>query len=133
MIIDSSAILTILLAENDAEVFAEAIVRAQRRLIGSFSHLECSAVLLARKGSVALSALQAFMFRSRIQEVGFAPEQCLIAVDAYRRYGKGKHPAALNLGDCCSYALAKALDLPLLYKGNDFSKTDIVSALPNLS
>lgn len=129
MIVDSSAILAILLAESDAELFAEAIAGAERRLIGSFSHLECSAVLLARKGPVALSALQAFMFRSRIQEVGFAPEQCLIAIDAYRRYGKGSHLAALNLGDCCSYALAKALDLPLLFKGSDFSKTDIKSAL----
>ncbi len=64
-----------------------------------------------------------------LETVGFDENQLELAIDAFRRYGKGRHPAALNLGDCCSYALAKALDQPLLFKGNDFTLTDVAPAL----
>ena len=70
-------------------------------------------------------ALQAY----QIQIEPFTHEQSLLAIAAFSQYGKGRHPAALNFGDCCAYALAKSMNLPLLYKGNDFAQTDIASAL----
>lgn len=125
IVIDSSALISILLGEPEAEMMADKIALSSERYISSFSNLECSAVLLAKKGVQALQALQALYFRIRIQEVAFSSEQAIIAIDAYRRYGKGRHPAALNLGDCCSYALATSKKMPLLFKGNDFIHTDV--------
>jgi ribonuclease VapC len=72
--------------------------------------------------------LQALYFRARIKEVAFSQEQSIIAIDAYKKYGKGRHPAGLNLGDCCSYALAVHKQMPLRFKGEDFSKSDVLAA-----
>ena len=72
---------------------------------------------------------RAFYARAAIQTAGFEPEQIEVAIDAFRRFGKGRHPAALNFGDCFSYALAKMTGEPLLFKGDDFSRTDIKRAV----
>ena len=128
MVIDSSAVIAILFNEPEAAHLAELIERAERRLICSISYLESSMVVLSRKGSAGLQLLQAFMFRTGVEEIGFSPEQSIIAIDAYRRFGKGRHKASLNLGDCCSYALAKSLSLPIIFKGDYFSQTDLLVA-----
>ena len=102
--------------------------------ISAASLLEARIVLFARSGENAVLALDAFLLKSRIAVVEVSPRVGDIAFDAYRRYGRGTgHPAALNYGDCFSYALARQMDAPLLYKGNDFAQTDIrpaVAAIP---
>ncbi len=87
--------------------------------------METSMVVLGRHGEEKLQDLRDFCARSAIHVVPFGPEHVDLALDAFRRYGKGRHPASLNFGDCFSYALAKATGEPLLFKGDDFSQTDI--------
>jgi ribonuclease VapC len=86
------------------------------------------AVLLGRRGERGLSDFRAFMSRAAVQVAPFSPEHLDLAIDAFRRYGKGRHPAGLNFGDCFFYALAKATGEPLLFKGDEFSQTDIKRA-----
>ena len=130
MVVDSSAALAILLQEPDAEVFAAAIEAAPSPLISAASVVEVGAVLLSRQLLGAREDFADFLKESGVQVEPVSQEQADLALDAFERYGKSRgHPARLNFGDCFSYALAKATDEPLLYKGNDFSKTDISSAL----
>lgn len=125
MVIDTSAVLAILLQEPDAEYYAQAISEDPKHLMSAFSFLEASVVITARKGPAAGHELDLLIYRARIEVVSFNAEQAEVAREAWRRYGKGRHPAALNLGDCCSYALSQISGEPLLYKGSDFSKTDL--------
>ncbi len=81
--------------------------------------------MLSRKGGPGLADLRAFHDRAAIQTAAFAPEHVELATDAFRRFGKGRHPAGLNFGDCFAYALARATGQPLLFKGDDFARTDI--------
>lgn len=104
MVIDSSALLALLLAEPGAGTFARAIAADPRRLASAFSILETAIV-------VVMDAAQVEIARS-----------------VYRRYGKGRHPAGLNIGDCCSYALSRFTGEPLLFKGDDFARTDVARA-----
>lgn len=92
--------------------------------------VEASFVILSRRGPRGLNDLAAFLDRADIERVPVDTGQADIAVDAFRRFGRGRHAAALNIGDCFAYALAKATGEPLLFKGNDFSQTDITSAIP---
>lgn len=82
---------------------------------------------MARKGEAATRELDLLLHTASITTVAFDPDQAALARSAYQRWGKGRHPAGLNLGDCCSYALAQTSGEPLLFKGNDFSRTDVVS------
>ena len=125
MVIDTSAVLAILLQEPDAESYAQAIGEDPRHLMSAFSLLETSVVIAARKGPAAERELDLLIHRARIEVVSFNVEQAEIAREAWIRYGKGRHPAALNLGDCCSYALSQVSGEPLLFKGSDFSHTDV--------
>ena len=125
MVIDASALIAILLGEPDAEAFAVAIANDPRRLISSFSALEVSIVIESKKGEAGGRELDLLMHRSQIQIVSMDSEQAELARIAWRNYGKGRHPAGLNIGDCCSYALSKFSGEPLLFKGDDFSKTDL--------
>ena len=125
MVIDTSAIIAILLGEPEAEDIARAISDGQKRLMSVFSVLEASIVIEAKKGEAGGRELDLLLHRARIETVGMDPEQGEIARIAWQRFGKGRHPAGLNIGDCCSYALAKYSGEPLLFKGDDFSKTDI--------
>jgi len=125
VVIDSSALIAILLGEPEAEALARAIARDPVRLISTFSALETGIVIEVRKGEAGGREFDLLLHRARIEIVPMNVEQYEIAREAWRIYGKGRHPAGLNIGDCCSYALAKYSGEPLLFKGEDFSKTDI--------
>jgi ribonuclease VapC len=129
MVIDSSAALAILLGAEEDEFFACAVEADPTRLMSAVSVLETSIVVEARKGAAAGRELDLFLYRGRIDVVPFNAHQLELARDAYRRYGKGLHRAALNLGDCCAYALAAASGEPLLFKGGVFAETDIPRVL----
>ena len=125
MVIDTSALISILLGEPEAEAFARAITNDSKRLISAFSVLESSIVIEAKKGDAGGRELDVLLHRSKIEIVGMNTEQLEIARRVWRMYGKGRHPAGLNIGDCCAYALAKYSGEPLLFKGDDFGKTNI--------
>lgn len=127
MVIDSSALIAILLGEPEAEALARAIARDPVRLISTFSALETGIVIEVRKGEAGGREFDLLLHRARIEIVPMNVEQYEIAREAWRIYGKGRHPAGLNIGDCCSYALAKYSGEPLLFKGEDFSKTDVLA------
>lgn len=128
MVIDTSALVAILLGEPEAETFALAIAGDPKRLISTFTALETAIVIEARKGEPGGRELDLLLHQAKIEMVPLTSEQLDIARSAWKRYGKGRHPAGLNIGDCCSYALAKGAGEPLLFKGDDFSQTDIKAA-----
>lgn len=125
MVIDSSALVAILLDEPDAEALAAAIARDPRRMVSAFSLLEASVVLDNRKGPESVAELETLLADLDVAVVELTAAQSRAAREAYRRFGKGRHPAGLNLGDCCAYALAVMLSEPLLFKGDDFPRTDV--------
>ncbi|MBS1840947.1 MAG: type II toxin-antitoxin system VapC family toxin [Acidobacteria bacterium] len=129
MILDSSAVLAILFQEPEAPLFAATMERALVCRLSAASHVELSIVVEAQEGAAGLQDLEQFIREAKIVVESFTLEQAYISQRAWTTYGRGKHPARLNFGDCFSYALAKALDEPLLFKGNDFARTDIQSAL----
>jgi len=128
MVIDSSAILAIVFQEPESEAFARAIAGDETRLMSTVSWLETLIVVEGRYGPESSDDALLILRDLEIQAVPFDPEQMREARRAWRRFGKGRHPAGLNLGDCCSYALAAIRSEPLLFKGDDFSRTDITRA-----
>lgn len=129
MVIDTSALVAILLSEPEGLVFVEEIAASGRRLIGAPTLVEASAVMQARKGNQGVIALDALLSRLDIEVVPMSTEAAEFAREAYRRYGKGiGSPGVLNYGDVLSYGVARAEDAPLLFKGDDFGRTDIASA-----
>ena len=129
MVIDTSALIAILDDEPERRLFNRMIEAATSTYVSAASLLETRIVLFARSGDAAVLALDAFLLKSRMKVVEVSPRIADIAFDAYRKYGKGTgHGAALNYGDCFAYALAKHLAAPLLFKGNDFPRTDLRSA-----
>lgn len=129
MIIDTSAIVAILFDERDARTFAQAIAEAGSCRISAATFVEAAIVVEAQTRSGGSSQLDAFLRRARIAIEPVTEEQAHIARQAFADFGKGRHPAALNYGDCFSYALAKATGDRLLFKGADFKKTDIPAAI----
>ena len=129
MIVDSSAILAILFAESDAAVFAKAMSEADSCKISAATFVEVAVVVEAQTKDRGGRQLDAFLRRAGFVVEPVTEEQAHLARQAYSDFGKGRHPAGLNFGDCFSYALAKASGEALLFKGGDFSKTDIVGAL----
>lgn len=129
VVIDSSVAIAILLGEAGAERYAAAISADTRRFMSAFSVLETSMVIEARKGEAGGRELDILLHRAGIRIIDLSAEQIDIARTAWRTFGKGRHPARLNIGDCCSYALARALGEPLLFQGDDFPKTDIDSVV----
>jgi ribonuclease VapC len=125
MVIDSSALLALLLGEAAAPEIARAIAADPRRLMSAFSALEAGIVIEEKKGEAAGRELDLLMHRAEIDVVVMDRGQVELARSAYRTYGKGRHPAGLNIGDCCSYALSRFTGEPLLYVGEDFAKTDV--------
>ena len=128
MVIDTSAVLAILLGEPEAERFANAIERGHCHMSAA-SYLEAAIVIESRGDSLAYREFDLFFRRSRIVIEPVTLEQAQVARQAFRDFGKGRHKAALNFGDCFSYALAKTRDEPLLFKGNDFGRAGVESAL----
>ena len=131
MVIDTSALLAILLGEPEAEDFSRSIARDPKRLVSALSALEAAIVIHARKGPGGVRELDLLLHSAGATIVSFDADQALLARSAYEKYGKGYHPAALNLGDCCSYALSFSSGEPLLFKGNDFSQTDVMAVERN--
>lgn len=125
MVIDTSAVLAILFGEPERRSFNEKIEADPIRLMSAASYLEAAIIIDDRFGYEGASDFKLFLTEA---EVAFEPvtlEQAEVAREAYRRFGKGNHPAALNFGDCFAYALARVTDQPLLFKGNDFAQTDV--------
>jgi len=125
MVIDSSALVAILLDELEREQFEDAIGAAQFRLVSAVTKLEVSIVLLSRRGRAMLAEIDMLFDRIGATIVAFDDHQADIARDAFARFGKGRHRAGLNFGDCAAYALSIAEAEPLLFKGTDFGATDV--------
>jgi ribonuclease VapC len=129
MVVDSSAVMAILQGEPESARLTEAIESAAERLISAVSVLEIGILALSRKGERGVAHADALLAAVGLEIVAFDREQAAVAREAFARYGKGRHAAALNFGDCAAYALAAARGLPLLYKGGAFARTDIRPAL----
>jgi ribonuclease VapC len=129
MVIDTSAIIAILLGEPEAESLIDAIASDPKRMVSAFTALECAVVLEARKGPAAVREFDLLLHEGSIEQIDMDAEQVALAREAFRKFGKGRHPAQLNIGDCCSYALAVLTGEPLLFKGDDFPRTDVKAAL----
>lgn len=125
MVLDTSAILAILQNEPVRRKFNEAIDAAESRSLSTASFVECSMIVESRYGADGVRDLDLFIAKAQISLAAVDEEQANLARRAFRKYGKGRHPAGLNFGDCFSYALSQALQEPLLFKGNDFSQTDV--------
>jgi len=125
MVVDTSALIAIFLNEPDAEILSATLAASFPRIISAVTVLEASIVMECKKGPAGLALLDELITTAQFEVIPFDDVQQRIARNAYRNYGKGRHPAGLNFGDCCSYALARARNDTLLFKGNDFSKSDI--------
>ena len=130
MVIDTCALVAILFDEPDAEHFEIAIESDPTRLMSTASVLEASIVVEARLGEAGGRELDLLVHKARIEVVAVTVEQLEVARHAFRTYGKGRHPAGLNYGDCFAYALSKTSGEPLLFKGDDFNQTDVEPYVP---
>jgi len=128
VILDTSAVIAILRAEPEASAMAEAMSSAGARAISAVSYVEAAVVIDSSHDPIASRRFDDFFREAEIVIEPVTFRQAKIAREAYRDFGKGRHRAGLNFGDCFSYALAKATGKPLLFKGNDFSHTDVEPA-----
>jgi ribonuclease VapC len=128
MIIDTSAIIAVLFNEEDAKVYAHLIAQSDTRRISAATFVETAIVVETQTKTSGSRQLDAFLRQAEIAIEPVTEEHAHIARQAFIDFGKGRHPAGLNYGDCFSYALAKATGEPLLFKGKDFSKTDLAAA-----
>jgi ribonuclease VapC len=130
MIVDTSAIVAILRDEPDAESFANAIAGAKFRRVSAMNYVEAAAVIDGSRDPIASRRFDDFFREASFSIEAVTVEQAKIAREAYKDFGKGSgHPAQLNFGDCFAYALAKAMSEPILFKGQDFKRTDLNSVL----
>jgi ribonuclease VapC len=128
MVIDTSALVAILFGEAERQQFLTLLSKSETRLLSAANALETAMVVEARRGDVAGRELDLFIHRTKVEIVAVDAEQVEIARFAWRKFGKGRHIAALNFGDCFAYALSKISSEPLLAKGEDFSRTDLQMA-----
>lgn len=130
VVLDTSAVAAVIFGEPDAEAFASAMLRSAGELaMSAASAVEIGIVVEAKQGPAASADLTALLEALAVRILAVDAEQAAVALAAWRRFGKGQHAAALNLGDCFAYAAAKVEGAPLLFKGTDFSQTDIAAAL----
>lgn len=129
MVLDSSALVAVLFGEPDARKYIEALATVERKLISSVTKFETALVVEARKGEAGSVAFSKLLVGLSVDVIAFDSSMAEVAMDAWRRYGKGRHPAGLNFGDCATYALARIANEPVLFKGEDFPKTDLVPVL----
>lgn len=129
MVVDTSAVMAILQLEPEAGLYADLIEDSAVRMISAVSVLEAGMLVEARKGEEGAREFDAFLQQADLVVVPFDAEQATIARTAFRHFGKGHHPAGLNFGDCAAYALALGSGEPLLFKGDDFAKTDVTPAV----
>jgi ribonuclease VapC len=125
MIVDTSAIVAMLLDEAESGSFVRQVGLSRNPLLPAPNHVETLMVLVGRRGDTAASNLEQFLSETGISILPFTADHALAAREAYLRFGKGRHPAALNFGDCMAYAAAKVERMPLLFKGSDFALTDV--------
>jgi ribonuclease VapC len=128
IVVDSSAIVAILRGEADAPLYGRVLAMADEVRMSAVTDYELR-IVLGRYGPALVERYNALINEIAIVMVDFDQAESLKSHDAYRLFGKGNHPAGLNMGDCVAYALAKGLDAPLLFKGNDFARTDVRRAL----
>ena len=128
MIVDTSALVVVLFDEPDSERYATAMAQAARCRMSAANFLEAALVVEGRAGISGAQELDIFIETAEIEIVPVSVEQARVARRAWREFGKGNHPAGLNFGDCFAYALAKIAGEPILYKGDDFTLTDVESA-----
>ena len=129
MVIDTSAVIAILFGERESERFGAAIEADPTRLMSAASILEASLVVERELGEEGERELDLLLLRAGIETVAFNEAQLKLARHAFRTYGKGRHAAGLNFGDCFSYAVSRTTGEPLLFKGEDFALTDVVPCL----
>lgn len=128
MILDSSAIVAIIFQEPGHETLVQKVAGATEVGVGAPTLVECGIVLSARLNQDARGLLGRFLHDANIVAIPFSEEHYGTAVGAWLKYGKGRHPAGLNFGDCLSYAVAKLANMPLLFVGDDFPQTDLIAA-----
>jgi ribonuclease VapC len=129
MVVDTAALVAVLLGEPERDAFIDALVEAHDPLISAATLLEASIVMEAKTGADGVDDLDALLAAIAIRPVAVDAAQAFIAREAFTRFGKGRSPAGLNYGDCFSYALAQATGRPLLFKGSDLGRTDVMPAL----
>ncbi len=129
MIVDTSAIMAILQKEPEAPAFGAALTEGARIAISAATLVELCVVAESRAGAAVWAEVEALMADAAIEVAPFTAEQAALAREGWRRFGKGRHPAGLNLGDCFAYALAQERGEPLLFGGGDFALTDVRRAL----
>jgi ribonuclease VapC len=131
MFVDASALVAIIADESDGAALGERLNTAERRFTSPIAIYEATVALLRIRdtaiGEIA-ALLNDFMEQSRIEPVSITPQIGWAAIDAFARFGRGNHPARLNMGDCFAYACARSLSVPLLAKGGDFAQTDVALA-----
>ena len=127
LVIDTSAVVAVVMKEAEAASFIDAMSSARTRVMSSLNLLEARIVLSFGK-ALPPDTVDDFIAREKIDIAPFDDALCALAFDVYRRFGKGRHPAKLHMGDCAAYALAKASGWPLLYKRDEFALTDIAAA-----
>lgn len=128
MVVDTSALVAVLLGEAERDAFIDLLVEAHDPLISAATLLEASIVLEARRGAEGVGDLDAVLAALGLRTVAFDAAQAAVARAAFTRFGKGRSGAELNYGDCISYALAQTMGRPLLFKGEDFGMTDVMPA-----
>lgn len=128
MVLDTSAIVAVLLDKPERDSFIALMAGADEIVISAATLVEASIVMLAKTGDEGVSDLDELLAAAAVRCVAVDAVQALLARDAFPRFGKGRAPAGLNFGDCFSYALAKATDRPLLFTGSDFRRTDVTPA-----
>ncbi|HYJ20650.1 MAG TPA: type II toxin-antitoxin system VapC family toxin [Solirubrobacterales bacterium] len=129
MILDSSAIVSVIEEEDGAADLAAALARARSVAVGAPTLFETAIVLIAREGKAGRRSLVRFLEDNEVAAISFGARHWAVAAEAFIRFGKGRHPARLNYGDCMTYATARLADDPLLCVGNDFARTDLQLAL----
>lgn len=125
MVIDTSALVAIIEGEPEAKRMVEAIEADAVRVVSAGSAVEAFVVAIRRRGTDGAADVRRLLNDMEIEISAILPEHVVVATEGFERYGHGRHPARLNFGDCFSYALAKASGHPLLFKGDDFAKTDV--------
>jgi len=127
--VDSSAVIAFAFGEPEADAFYDILTKAAASVCSPVTFAECAMVLVGKQVAMPLADVTALFRTLKIEQAGHGSDQRLLAAEAFLRFGRGRHPAKLNMGDRFSYALAKSLPARLLYKGEDFAKTDIASAM----
>lgn len=128
IVVDTSVIVAIMRHEDDAAIWIDILDRTKKGYISVVSYVEANMVIVGRRMGAEPEAVQSILTALRIEIAPVTVDQGVAAIASFMTYGKGRHPAQLNLADCFAYALAKTKGLPLLFKGGDFAKTDIASA-----